>query len=197
MNWYVRMAGMTILLTALTMTACATVRQVVALSQVKFRLDRIAAMQVAGVDVTRIRRYEDIGVLDAARLAAAVASQRVPLTFTVNMVAENPPGNSVTARLIGLDWKLFLQDQEALSGALTDEIVLEPGKPQTIPVSVTLDLIQFYKGGLKDMVNLALSLTGQGGTPQHIRFQATPTIHTPLGPIRYPRLINITGMVGG
>ena len=190
-------ACLALTLTALTLMSCAAVKELAALSQVRFHLDKISSIRVAGVDVMKVKKFEDIGVLDVARLTAAVAAQQVPLTFTVNMIAENPASNTATARMVGLDWKLFLQDKEALSGAVTNEVVLEPGKPQSVPVSVRLDLVKFYKGGLQDMINLALSLTGQGGTPQNIHFQARPTIQTPFGPMRFPKPINISATVGG
>ena len=186
-----------LILTTLTLVSCAAVKELAALSQVRFRLDKISSMRVAGVDVMKVRKYDDLGILDIARLTAAVAAQQVPLTFTVNMIAENPASNTITARLIGLDWKLFLQNKEALSGAVTNEVVLEPGKPQSVPVSVSLDLVKFYKGGLQDMINLALSLAVTGGTPQNIHFEARPTIRTPIGPMRFPKPINISATVGG
>ena len=177
---------------------CAALQEVAALRQVEFDLDRVGTIELAGVNISRIQNYQDIGMLDTGRLIAAIASGKIPLSFNLFVKAENPANNSVPARLVGLDWTLFLQDKETISGKFNDEIVLQPGQPQDIPVNVNLDLFQFFEGGAQDLVNLALALTGKSGSPQNIRLQAVPTVQTPIGPIRYPKpLTLVSRTVGG
>ena len=147
---------------------CAALQEVAALRQVEFDLDRVGTIELAGVNISRIQNYQDIGMLDTGRLIAAIASGKIPLSFNLFVKAENPANNSVPARLVGLDWTLFLQDKETISGKFNDEIVLQPGQPQDIPVNVNLDLFQFFEGGAQDLVNLALALTGKSGSPQNI-----------------------------
>jgi hypothetical protein len=58
--------------------------------------------------------------------------------------------------------------------------------------------VDFFEGSAQDLVNLALSLTGQGGEPTEVSLRATPTVDTALGPIRYPRPITIVSReIGG
>ena len=98
-------------------SGCATLQQMAALRQVDFSLHRVSALTLAGVDLTRVRSYEDLGVLDVARITAAVATRRLPLDFTLHVRADNPEGNG-QARMTALDWTLFLQDRETVSGGL-------------------------------------------------------------------------------
>jgi hypothetical protein len=58
-------------------------------------------------------------------------------------------------------------------------------------MTISLNLIEFFDGSAQDLVELALSLAGQGGASKEISLQATPTVSTPLGPIRYPGPITI------
>ena len=176
---------------------CAALQEVAALRQVEFDLDRVGTIELAGVNISRIQNYQDIGMLDTGRLIAAIASGKIPLSFNLFVKAENPANNSVPARLVGLDWTLFLQDKETISGKFNDEIVLQPGQPQDIPVNVNLDLFQFFEGGAQDLVNLALALTGKSGSPQNIRLQAVPTVQTPIGPIRYPKPLTLVSRTVG
>ena len=176
---------------------CAALQEVAALRQVKFDLDRVGTIELAGANISRIQNYQDIGMLDTGRLIAAIASGKMPLSFNLFVKAENPANNSVPARLVGLDWTLFLQDKETISGKFNDEIVLQPGQPQNIPVNVNLDLFQFFEGGAQDLVNLALALTGKSGSPQNIRLQAVPTVQTPIGPIRYPKPLTLVSRTVG
>jgi Amt family ammonium transporter len=53
------------------------------------------------------------------------------------------------------------------------------------------DLIDFFEGSAQDLVELALSLSGQGGSPREVTLRATPSVDTALGPISYPQPITI------
>lgn len=172
-------------------TGCNTLKQLSALSQVGFELDSISSVNLAGVDINRDMNYDDIGLLDLARLGREVANNRMPLSFKLNVGATNPSDNAVAARLVQLDWTLLLEDKETISGVYEGDIALPPGEMQLIPFGIELDLIQFFGNNLRDLADLALSLSDQGGKPKNIKLRATPTISTPLGPIRYPEPILI------
>lgn len=192
-----RLTALGILVLLATLSGCATLQQMAALRQVDFSLDRVSRVFLAGVDLTRIRRYEDLGVLDVARLASAVASGQLPLAFTVHVRADNPEGNAA-ARMVALDWTLLLQERETVSGGLAQAVSIPAGSTADVPLAVSMDLLDFFEGSAHDMVNLALALAGQDAPATTIQLRAVPTIETPLGPIRYPQPITIvTRRVGG
>jgi hypothetical protein len=170
---------------------CATLKEVAALRRVDFSLNNLSDLQLAGISLNKFKSYQDIGLIDAGRLGLALASNELPLTFIVHVRAENPADNTVPARLVGLAWTLFLQDKETVSGNIAQNIVLPPGEPQDVPVTVNLNMLTFFDGGIRDMVDMALSLSGQRDAPKNIRLQVTPTINTPLGPIQYPQPITV------
>ena len=58
-------------------------------------------------------------------------------------------------------------------------------------LTVTEWITDFFEGSAKDLVELALNLAGQGGEPKEITLRGTPTVDTPIGPIRYPQPITI------
>ena len=120
-----------------------------------------------------------------------MANKDFPLDFQLHLIAENPPDNSVDARLVQLDWTLLLDDTETISGVFDDNLVLPPGEPTDLPISIRLNLVDFFQDGVQDLVELALAVGGQGGEPKRIKLQATPTVDTALGPIRYPQPITI------
>jgi hypothetical protein len=180
----------------LILPGCATLQGVLALRQVEFSLDRLTEVRLAGVELERLQRYEDLGPLDAARLIQAASQGTLPLSFRLDVLADNPAGNP-EARLLALDWTLFLQDRETVSGGLPDAVVIPAAGSTTFPLEVRLDLLEFFEGSARDLVNLALSLAGQEAPPTHVRLAATPTVSTPLGPIRYPGAITIASHRGG
>lgn len=175
----------------LALAGCATLQQMAALRNVDFSLDRLSGLRLAGIDLARIDSYDDLSLADGGRLVLAVAQKDLPLEFQLHVLAENPADNPTDARLMRMDWTLLLQERETLSGVLEDEVLLPPGEPRDIPLTMSLNLIDFFEGSAQDLLELALSLTGQGGSPKEVALRATPIISTPLGPIRYPGAITI------
>ena len=174
-----------------TAIGCATLQQIAALRNVEFALDRVSDLRLSGIDLGSVRSFDDLTVLDAGRLALALSRNELPLDFQLHLRAENPAENSTEARLIQMDWTLLLQDRETVSGVFENEILLPPGEPTDVPLSISLNLLEFFEGSAQDLLELALSIADQGGAPKEIALRATPTIQTPLGPMQYPRPITI------
>jgi len=171
--------------------ACATLRGIAALRQVRFDIDRVAAVRLAGIDLSGIRSFSDIRPADLTRLTFAIASNNVPLTFDLHLRAENPADNATTAQMLRMTWALFLDDRETISGVLDRAFTFPPGEPVDVPIAISLDLAEHAQGGARDFVDLVLSATGLGGRPIELSLRATPEIDTTLGPIRYPEPITI------
>ncbi|MGW8266619.1 MAG: hypothetical protein ACWGSQ_09645 [Longimicrobiales bacterium] len=175
----------------LGISGCATLRQMAALTNVDFSLDRVSDLRLAGIDLGRIDSFADLGFADAARLAQAMSEQTLPLDFRLHLLAENPAENTTDARLIRMDWTLLLQERETLSGVFEGDVLLPPGEPTDVPITISMNLVDFFDGSAQDLLELALSLSGQGGAPKEVALRATPVIDTPLGPMGYPQPITI------
>jgi hypothetical protein len=65
------------------------------------------------------------------------------------------------------------------------------GQRTDIPIDISLDLVRFFGDNLNDLIDVALSLSGQGGSPRNVSLEATPIIDTPVGSIRYPSPVTI------
>ena len=182
----------------LVVSGCQTLRELTALQRVDFALDQVRNVRLAGVQLDGIRSVTDVAALDLARIGAAVAGGDLPLEMDVVVDALNPADNPTQARLVRMDWTLLLENRETVSGSLTEAVTLQPGVSTAIPISVGLDLVDFFQGSSRDLVELVLSLAGEGGTPTNVSLRAMPTIDTALGPIQYPRPITVVSKtVGG
>lgn len=170
---------------------CATLQQYAALRNVDFSLDRVSDLRLAGIDLGNIRSFDDLTVMDAGRLVLAVSRNELPMDFRLHLLAENPADNATEARLIQMDWTLLLQGRETLSGVFDRETLLPPGQPTDVPLTISMNLLDFFDGSAQDLLELALSIADQGGTPKELEIRAIPTIQTPLGPMRYPQPITI------
>lgn len=176
---------------------CATLQQIAALRRVDFDIDRVAGGRLAGVDVSRVRSYDDLTAAQIALIGIAIARKDLPLSFDLHVSALNPVDNQVTARLVAMDWSLFIDDQETISGSLTDAISLPPGQAVDIPIAMSLNLLDFFGSQSRQLIDLALAAAGAGGTPTRISLRASPTVDTPVGPIRYPQPITIVSRTVG
>ena len=180
------------------LVGCASLQQLVALRQVDFSLGAVGNGRLAGVDLSRISSYGSLTAVDLGRITLALAQNDLPLEFQVNVRAENPADNKVTARMIRLAWSLYLNDKETISGTLDTTFTLPPGAPVTIPMQMRLNLLQFFDGPAQSLVDLAASIAGLNRDSTKVSLRAVPTIDTPLGPISYPTPITIASRtVGG
>jgi hypothetical protein len=193
LSWAVRVGAVVI---TLGVAGCATLQQVAALRRVAFAYDRISDVLLAGVRLDGKQAWTDVRVAEATRLANAVAGRQVPLDLTFHLRAENPPDNSVSARLTEMDWTLFVEDRRTVSGRLGGTYLLPPGEAVDVPLAVRFDLLELLDGRGRDLFDLALAIAGWGGAPKRLRIELMPTIETPLGPIRYPQPISVERVVG-
>ncbi|MEX2048150.1 MAG: hypothetical protein WEB90_01070 [Gemmatimonadota bacterium] len=185
------LAAWVALVATLTLSGCATLQQFAALRNVDFEVDRLSDVRLAGVNLSGVRSYGDLSLTDVGRLTLAVQQRNLPMDFRLHLTATNPADNSVDARLVRMDWTLLLQQRETLSGTFAQETLLPRGQPTDVPIQINLNLIDFFQGNARDLVDLALSLAGQGGAPTEVTLRATPTVDTAIGPIRYPQPITI------
>ena len=185
-----------LLAAALFVPGCTTLQQIAALRQVDFQLDRVSNGLVAGVDLDRLRGGGSLGPTDLARLSAAAVRGSVPLTFTLHVGAENPADNPAAAQLVSLDWTLFLDGTETVSGVYNDDRLIPPGQRTDLPVGIELDLARFFGRNVNDLARLIGNIAGVQSQRQTIRLDARPSINTQFGPIRYPGVISIEFPVG-
>jgi len=181
-----RNAILLVLLSPLLLPGCAAVNQMAALRLVTFEFAGVSDVRFVGIPIGPGADYSNLGMADVARLGAAMLSQQAPIDLVAHVAATNPAENRVTARMAGMDWKLFVEDHEALAGRLADPLEFRPGRTTDVPLLVRFDLVQLGSGGARDLFNLAIAIAGQGTIRKDLRLELRPTIETSSGPIRHP-----------
>ncbi len=186
-----------LLFVLLALASCGVVKQIqqaTSMSQCDFKLNNVQDVRLAGVLVQNIRSASDLNFSDGARLAAALTSSTLPLTFTLNVDAYNP--NEQTAGMNRLEWILLIDDIEMVSGVNETPISI-PGKGSVvIPLSMNIDLRKALSGKSgQAMMNFALNLAGANGVPTRIKLKAKPTIMVGRFPLSYPGYITVTSTV--
>lgn len=184
-----------VVFTATVFSACDILdqaRQVAMLSKCEFRLSSVDQLRLAGVNIQQVKKLSDLNLMDAAKITtAAVSGSSLPLNFTLNVEVKNP--NAGTAGLTKLDWILFIDDIQMVSG-VNEQRVHIPGNggTGTIPLSIGVNLKEVLKGKSGDAIaNFGLNLAGAGNKPTRITLKAKPTIMVGSQYIAYPGYLTV------
>ncbi len=180
-----------------SLNSCSTLNALANLGRIQFKLSDVQHVQLCGIDITNKHSASDFSIMDGISLASAFGSGKFPLTFILDVAAKNPNPPSQSAalsaiKIIDFPWVLLLNGQPTISGDIGAPFGVPPGNATTnIPLSVTVDLKQFFGNqGYDQILKLALALSGNGGVSQ-VQLKAQPTMSTPLGNIKYPNQLTI------
>jgi len=167
------------------------------IQRLQFKLDRVTGLSAAGVGFSNASKLTDFSLLDAAKLLSSFNNNKLPIEFTLNVLAKNPNDGTggtkqSSAVLKNLAWRLFIDSKETVNGNIGGITVPGVGQATNIPILMSLDLFKFFSDqGYDGIINLALALGGRNGSSARITLKATPTVETVFGPITYPGEIEI------
>lgn len=188
---------------ALVLVSCKAVdsvtQQLTQLKKLQFKLDGVSKFSLAGINLSSKKSISDFSIADGLKLTQAFSSKKFPASFVLDVAAKNPnsgnrnSGPSLPVTLSKLDWRLFIDDSETIRGNIKAPVTIpSSNKPAIIPLSMALDLYQFFGSqGYERIVNLALAIGGVGGGTSKLKLVAKPTVTTSLGNIEYPGFITI------
>ncbi len=189
------MLMLAVVVTSIAFSACDILdqaRQVAMLSKCEFRLSYVDQLKLAGVNIQQVKKLSDLSLLEAAKITtAAVSGSSLPLNFTLKVEVKNPSAG--TAGLTKLDWILFIDDIQMVSG-VNEQRVQIPGNggTGTIPLTIGVNLKEVLKGKSGDAIaNFGLNLAGAGNKPTRITLKAKPTIMVGSQYIAYPGYLTV------
>jgi len=161
------------------------------LAKCEFRLESVQHLRLAGINVQNVKGMSDLNLFDAGKLAAAVASQKLLLDFTLNIEAKNP--NSAEAGMSHIEWILLIDDAEMTRGAFDKPVIIPANNGSAIiPVQMQFDLSKALASKTTDaIVNFGLNLAGTGNKPTRFTLKMKPTITVGGFPVTYPGYINV------
>jgi hypothetical protein len=178
--------------------SCSGVSDAVTNAQkLQWKLGNVANMRVSGVDITKFSSITQINALDLLKITNDFASGKLPASFTLNLLAKNPEKSGGTQNstdvIRSVKWRLLVDNKETINGNVNGPITIPGvGQTSTIPVSMSLDLLQIFQNeGMQNLISLALGMGGSNGSAARLSLKIQPTIDTFLGSITYPGEITV------
>ncbi len=179
-------------------SACSVYQTMMNISRLKYKLKNVSNFRINGIDISGKSNLKDFGAMQVIQLTSLVAKGELPVSFTLNIEAQNPndgsggyPPTDITIR--EFPWKLYINDKETISGDITEPIkVPGVGEKVIIPLTAELNLLKFFKSnGFNDAVKLIFALGGKNSNPTHFKVVAQPVLDTPIGKMEYPVPVTI------
>jgi hypothetical protein len=187
-----------VILIAILVAGCSGLGDAISnVQRLQWKLGNVSGMNVSGVDVSKATTLSSLNPLDVVKLTSAVASGKLPTSFTLNLLAKNPDGDggskNSTDVIKSVAWRLLIDNAETITGNVSGPVTIPGvGQTATIPVGINIDLMQFFKNeGLSNLVGLALGIGGKSGSAARLSLKIQPTVDTFLGPITYPGEITV------
>ncbi|MFA5012416.1 MAG: hypothetical protein WC644_10755 [Ignavibacteria bacterium] len=174
----------------IVISGCSGITDTITNAQrLQWKLGSVSGMTVSGVDVSNVSSFSSINPLDLVKLTSAVGSGQLPVSFTLNLLAKNPEGEGGSKNssdlIKSVDWRLLIDNKETINGVVSGPITVPGvGQTSTIPVGISLDIMQFFQNeGLQSLAGMLLGIGGKSGSPARLSLKIRPTIDTFIGPI--------------
>ncbi len=105
-----------------------------------FSVKRVKINRLGGFDFSKYNSVSDVGFTQMVSLGQQLMSGKLPANLTVEINAKN--SNSSKAAISGLDWQLYLKDEQYGSGKLNKYVEVLPGQQTSFIVNVEFDLLK-------------------------------------------------------
>ncbi|NLJ82277.1 MAG: LEA type 2 family protein [Bacteroidales bacterium] len=157
--------------------SCGIVSQVKRLSNCSFEFDRIENFKLAQVNLDKIQSANDFNLSDAAKIMAALSSQKAELSFDVKIRGHNP--DSKPASVDKMDYIILLEGKELARGNLDKKFTI-PAKGSTpISFNIQTDALKLIeKNTIKDLYALYENITkANKSNSSTVGIKVKPTIN--------------------
>ena len=166
--------------------SCNFLKEISTLGKCEFRVTTLEDPQLAGIDVSQVRSFTDLNLVDMGIISSSILQGDLPLSFTLNVEVRNP--NPAMAALNRLEYLAFIDEVEVARGELDRRIEIPAsGGVSTIPLRLNTDLIDILKKDSRQaLVNFGLNLADAGKRPTRVSIKVKPTILVGAMEINYP-----------
>jgi len=165
--------------------SCDILQQMITFTKCEFKMNSLTNATVANVQVQNKKSFTDLTLMDAANVTKTLLGGSLPLNFDLNIEVKNP--NTSAASMQKMEWKAFIDDIEMAQGVMNQQIAIQPGGSQVIPLKVSIDLKKILNNKTKDaLLNFGFNLADAGNYPTRVKLDIKPTVYIGSFPLEYP-----------
>lgn len=201
-----RMAAfITVLAALLCFQSCAVLSEMASvltsLKRLQFKIGGVGDFRLAGIPLSGKTHLGQFSASDGLKLLQAFSAKKLTADFVLEVLAVNPNDGTggttrTTSTLTSLESRLLIDGKPTITGDITKPVEIPgTGQASTIPIRLSLDLVEFFGDKrYDDLIELALAIGGGSGDPSRVALDAQPRVTTPLGQMTYPGRITIVSM---
>ncbi len=122
-----------------------------------FTVNTVAINRIGDVDFTDYKSVNDVNFTEMLVLGQKVIAGNLQANLSVDIRAKN--NQSTKAAISGLDWQLYMKNEQYGSGNLLDYVEVLPGQSTDFTVNVNFDLLKLLKSeNLQTILDLVMDL---------------------------------------
>ena len=144
----------------ITVTSCDVLNQmgeVTNFVNCNFSINKVAINRLGGVDFTKYKSVSDVGFTEMLSLGQQVIAGNLNASLYVDIRAKN--NQSSKAAISGLDWQLFMKNEQYGTGKLNEYVEVLPGQSTEFTVNVNFDLLKLLKSeNLQTILDLVMDM---------------------------------------
>ena len=158
------------------LSGCSVFQQISTVKECNYSFAGLEDFSYAGVKLDKLKDPKSLTLTDSINILTALRDKNAKLTFNTLVDIENP--NSGTANVETMDWKLFLDGKEMLSGINKDAIKVEANKTNRASIQASVDPTKVINGNsLESLWTLYCKLSGRETTKSSkVTLKLKPTV---------------------
>lgn len=174
------------------LSSCSSVTGLKNMSECKFQFKSISNVKLGNIDLSNKKSYKSLKLGDIAVLMAGYAQKNLMFDMNVNMKVHNP--NNQAAQLDGMDYILYIDDQQMLEGETKEKVRIEANSDNVITLPVEMNFYDAVKDQkLQTMAELAMNLATDDAEASRVKIAIKPFFTFGKDTLRFPSYITIGG----
>lgn len=166
-------------------------QQIKALEKCEYKLLDATAITVAGTDVQKLIKGNNIDLAGLPSLALGYLRKDIPLKAILNLEIKNP--SNTFAAINDFEYKILINRQEIATGFVNQRVSIDAGQAVNVPVQLNANVYQFLSDS-KMLSDITAFLSGAAkGAEQKgmVTIKIKPSIMVGKGLVKYPGFITI------
>ncbi|HKG06776.1 MAG TPA: LEA type 2 family protein [Pedobacter sp.] len=166
-------------------------QQIKALEKCKYRVTSADQITIAGADVRKMFKDQDINIASLPGLAFALLRKDVPLRAKLNLEVSNPSADN--AAINQFEYKILINNQELANGLVNQEVNVAAGSATVVPVNMEVNIYPFVSNNkvMAEIAEFVKSSKGGAEKKGMLTLKIKPSIKIAGALVQYPGFITI------